>query len=98
MIRNFVDRIMELETLERAYREGIKLFVVYGRRRVGKTALLRRFLEGKRGVYFLCSQRGYEKDVERFSEEVSKLFNLPLRFKDFEEAFEFLARQGSSWW
>jgi len=94
MIRKFVDRIMELETLERAYREGIKLFVVYGRRRVGKTALLRRFLEGKRGVYFLCSQRGYEKDVERFSEEVSKLFNLPLRFKDFEEAFEFLTRQG----
>jgi len=95
MIRKrFVDRKRELEALEGLYREKAKLVVVYGRRRVGKTALLRKFLEGKRGIYFLCSQRGYEKDLERFSEEVGAAFGLPLRFKDFEEAFEFLARQG----
>ena len=94
MIRKFVDRKKELETLETAYQRGVKLFIVYGRRRVGKTTLLRKFLEDKRGIYFLCSQRGYEKDVERFSKEISKLFNLPLRFENFEEAFEFLAKQG----
>ncbi len=94
MIRKFVDRKKELEALEKAYQRGVKLFIVYGRRRVGKTALLRKFLEDKRGIYFLCSQRGYEKDVERFSKEISKLFNLPLKFENFEEAFEFLAKQG----
>lgn len=94
MIRKFVDRKDELEALERAYQKGVKLFIVYGRRRVGKTTLLRRFLENKRGIYFLCSQRGYEKDVERFSREVGKLFDMPLKFEDFEEAFEFLAKQG----
>jgi AAA+ ATPase superfamily predicted ATPase len=94
MIRKFVDRKVELEALEKAYQKGVNLFVVYGRRRVGKTTLLRKFLENKRGVYFLCSQRGYEKDVKRFSEEVGKLFGLPLSFRDFEEAFEFLAKQG----
>ena len=94
MIRKFVNRKVELEALEKAYQKGVNLFVVYGRRRVGKTMLLRKFLENKRGVYFLCSQRGYEKDVKRFSEEVGKLFGLPLSFRDFEEAFEFLAKQG----
>ncbi|WP_048151713.1 ATP-binding protein [Thermococcus cleftensis] len=94
MIRKFVDRKGELEALEKAYQKGVNLFIVYGRRRVGKTALLRKFLEDKWGIYFLCSQRGYEKDVERFSVEVSKLFNLPLKFKDFGEAFEFLVKQG----
>ena len=94
MIRKFINRRRELEALERAYQRGDRLFVVYGRRRVGKTALLRKFLEGKRGIYFLCSQRGYEKDIERFSAEVSKLFKLPLKFRDFEDAFEFLANQG----
>jgi len=95
MIRKrFVDRKRELEALERLYRERARLVVVYGRRRVGKTALLRKFLEGKRGIYFLCSQRGYEKDLERFSEEVGAVFGLPLKFRDFEEAFKFLASQG----
>ncbi len=92
--KRFVDRKRELKVLERLYEDGAKLVVVYGRRRVGKTTLLRKFLEGKRGIYFLCSQRGYEKDLERFSEEVGAVFGLPLKFRDFEEAFKFLTSQG----
>ena len=94
MIRKFVDREYELKVLDDAYERRERLVVVYGRRRVGKTALLRKFLEGKKGIYFLCSLRGYEKDVERFSKTVGETFKLPLKFKDFEEAFEFLKGQG----
>ncbi|MFA4669403.1 ATP-binding protein [Pyrococcus kukulkanii] len=94
MIRKFVNRRRELEVLEEAWREGSRLFIVYGRKRVGKTALLRKFLENKRGIYFLCSQRGYEKDVERFSHEVSSFIDAPIQFKSFKDAFEFLKRQG----
>lgn len=44
----FVDREAELEFLERRYREERPhLLVIYGRRRVGKTELLKRFLAGK---------------------------------------------------
>ena len=94
MIRKFVDREDELKILEDAYKRGERLIIVYGRRRIGKTALLRKFLEEKRGIYFLCSQRGYEKDVERFSKTLGKAFRLPLRFEGFEDAFEFLKSQG----
>ncbi|HII60977.1 ATP-binding protein [Pyrococcus horikoshii] len=94
MIRKFVNRKRELETLEKLYEKGANLVVIYGRRRVGKTALLRKFLEEKRGIYFLCSRRGYEKDLKRFSQELSKFFGIPLSFEDFEDAFEFLSKQG----
>ncbi len=94
MIRKFVNRRRELEVLERVRRGGFRLFVVYGRRRVGKTALLRKFLENKRGIYFLCSQRGHEKDLERFSHEISSFIGAPVRFESFRDAFKFLRGQG----
>jgi len=53
----FIDREAELEFLERRYREGRPhLLVLYGRRRVGKTELLKRFLAGKPCVYFLAAR------------------------------------------
>ncbi|ASJ08579.1 ATPase [Thermococcus siculi] len=94
MIRKFVDRKRELEILEELYNRGANLIVVYGRRRVGKTTLLRKFLKDKRGIYFLCSQRGYEKDLERFSEAVSEFLGMPVKFDSFEDAFRFLAKHG----
>lgn len=47
-IRKFINREKELEALEKEYqKESFSLFVIYGRRRVGKTELLRKFGEGK---------------------------------------------------
>jgi len=52
----FVDREEELALLERAWTSDVaELFVVYGRRRVGKTALLRRFAQGKPGAFWVAS-------------------------------------------
>ena len=53
----FVDRERELKYLEERYAERkAHLIVVYGRRRVGKTELLKRFIQGKPCVYFLASR------------------------------------------
>jgi AAA+ ATPase superfamily predicted ATPase len=50
----FVNRISELELLEKRYASGkAEFFVLYGRRRVGKTELLARFCEGKRSIFFV---------------------------------------------
>ncbi len=50
----FVDRVSELELLEKRYASGkAEFFVLYGRRRVGKTELLARFCEGKRSIFFV---------------------------------------------
>lgn len=50
----FVNRVSELELLEKRYASGkAEFFVLHGRRRVGKTELLARFCEGKRSVFFV---------------------------------------------
>jgi len=44
----FINREAELTQLENLYATGrAELFILYGRRRVGKTELLRAFCEGK---------------------------------------------------
>lgn len=50
----FVNRVSELDLLEKRYASGkAEFFVLYGRRRVGKTELLARFCVGKRSVFFV---------------------------------------------
>jgi hypothetical protein len=52
----FVDREQELGLLEQAWNsERAELIVVYGRRRVGKTALLRAFCEGHPGTMWVAT-------------------------------------------
>lgn len=50
----FVNRLSELDLLEKRFESGkAEFFVLYGRRRVGKTELLARFCEGKRAIFFV---------------------------------------------
>jgi uncharacterized protein len=51
----FVDRFAELRLLEQRYAsDQAELFVLYGRRRVGKTELLTHFCEGKRHIFYVA--------------------------------------------
>jgi hypothetical protein len=50
----FINRVSELDLLEKRFASGkAEFFVLYGRRRVGKTELLARFCEGKRSIFFV---------------------------------------------
>ena len=54
----FWDREQEMDALERAYaRPEGQLVVIYGRRRVGKTALIREFGRGKPVIFFLADRQ-----------------------------------------
>lgn len=53
----FVNRVSELALLEKHYSSNqAELFVLYGRRRVGKTELLAHFCENKRHLFFVADQ------------------------------------------
>ena len=70
----FVDRRKELEFLERKWREkGPQLIVIYGRRRVGKTFLLKEFLKGKRGVYVLLTGDSIKENIKVMKEAFARL-------------------------
>ena len=48
----FINREQELDNLEQRYlTQGPELFVLYGRRRIGKTELLLQFCKDKRSIY-----------------------------------------------
>ncbi len=78
MVLNFVNRESELRTLEGWTRSPkFEFLVVSGRRRVGKTYLLKRLLERQDGLYFLCDRGGTERNAVRFREEVATLLSEP---------------------
>ncbi|MEA2054552.1 MAG: ATP-binding protein [Candidatus Thermoplasmatota archaeon] len=97
MIRKFVNRKSELEFLESAYeKKGLQVIVMYGRRRVGKTELIKKFIENKDAIYFLADQRGSKKNIERFVGHIQEHFNLPpLRIDSFEDAFKLIAEKSN---
>jgi len=63
----FVNRNDELNFLDSAYRSGRSEFIViYGRRRIGKTELLREFIKDKNAVYFLADERSDQDNLSDF--------------------------------
>jgi len=49
----FVNRTEELAYLKRLYKEkNGRLLIIYGRRRIGKTELLRQFSKDKKHLFF----------------------------------------------
>ena len=68
----------ELETLERLYvSDSFEMVVLYGRRRVGKTALIDEFAKDKRTLYFTAMQQSAKMNLEDFSRTVAAFFDLP---------------------
>ncbi len=96
--RQFVNRESELKTLESAWETPTaQLITIWGRRRVGKSALLSRFASAKRALY-LYGTRATEQDILRnFSDAAATAFGQEyLRsnpFRTWDPALEFLAAQ-----
>lgn len=91
----FHDRKVELEALETAVEaSGHDLYVVYGRRRVGKTELLKRFCADRPHIYFLAAQEAETRQREKFVEQVAGHFDERVpRIDGWDEAFEYLGEK-----
>lgn len=91
----FIGRKKELAALEAEYERGGSFVVLYGRRRVGKTALIKRFIEGKRALYFLCSLEDSAVNLRRFAQQAATFINSPLlasaSFDDWRPVFRAIA-------
>lgn len=71
----FLDRERELQFLERRYgMGGPEFIVIYGRRRVGKTALLLEFISRHGGIYLLARETSNLENLKRFSDRLSEYF------------------------
>lgn len=67
----FIGRVEELEYLEELYSEGGSRCAILGSRGVGKTALIRRFCEGKPSIVFDCRRGNDEAKLAYMADALS---------------------------
>ena len=91
----FVGRQQELKKLNMMYESGqFEFAVIYGRRRVGKTTLIKEFCKGKKAIYFVAREANDIINIENFSADVftvtSKESQGNVYFSNWEKAFDYI--------
>ena len=75
-IMKFVDRKNELEFLNKEYsKEESSLIILYGRRRIGKTSLIKEFGKSKNMLYFLATEESEAQNREMLKNIIASKFN-----------------------
>ena len=76
---DFIGRTAELSLLAKAFESPrSELIPIYGRRRVGKSELILRFMADRPGVYYLGQQSAAALQVREFLAEAARGLGLPL--------------------
>lgn len=91
----FIDRKEELRSLNVKWGKAEpQLIVVYGKRRVGKTELIKQFIKNKPGIYFLADKRATIEQLRELSRLIGSYFNDTLLikqgFKEWLDVFIYL--------
>ncbi|MBS3780514.1 MAG: AAA family ATPase, partial [Desulfovermiculus sp.] len=82
MVR-FVDREKEFRFLEGEFsRNRASLVVVYGRRRIGKTTLIKHFIQDKSAFYFVATEESERENRRNFQHAVAEYTQHPFLKKD----------------
>ncbi len=94
----FINREQELESLEQMYRSGnAEFFVLYGRRRIGKTELVLQFCKNRPSIYFLASQQKEHDHLQQLKQVAQHVIDDPLleniTFNDWESALIYFAQK-----
>ena len=90
----FIDRINEMATLEKEYkRDNASMVVIFGRRRVGKTELIRHFIKNKPSLYFLATEEAETMNRMAFQEQVADFLNSDLLRGSSIDRWELLFQQ-----
>ena len=94
----FLGREQELAELEDLYaQDRFQLFILYGRRRVGKTTLLNEFCKNKNTIFYSAEQSNTKLNLDKFSELVFQYYGETSlsAFTTWERALSYIhQRQG----
>ena len=92
----FSNRTSELKELDKAADAG-GLLVLFGRRRVGKTRLLRHWLSRREGLYSQAIEASREIQIEQVHSDIRQGLSTTLEPKSWSELFELLNLQKKPW-
>lgn len=90
----FIGRDKELDALDRLYKsDKFEFVVIYGRHRVGKTALINHFIDDKKAIYFMGVESNEKQNLENFSKsiiEFSSGIQAETSFSSYQAALEYV--------
>jgi hypothetical protein len=94
----FIGREVEILELNRLYdMEGFKFIVMYGRRRVGKTALIAEFAKNKDSILYISIEQNDKAALESFSAKILERFPAAASmldcFPSWDKAFSYISEQ-----
>ena len=83
-----------MKTLEKEYLRESSFTVIYGRRRTGKTTLIKEFIKNKNSFYFFADKQSEFIQIDRFKKQLAIYFNDNLldkvTIKDWDTLFNYL--------
>lgn len=90
----FIGRERELNSLEKLYAsDKFEFAVIYGKRRVGKTALINHFIRNKKAIYFMGVESNDKQNLENFSKNILEYgvgIQADTAFLSFQAALEYV--------
>ena len=96
----FIGREKELKQLEKLYdSDRFEFAVIYGRRRVGKTAIINEFVKGKDAICFTGVETNAKQNLENFSKcilEFGTGIEADTTFASFQAALEYVFKLSES--
>lgn len=90
----FVGREKEVQMIQnRIDNDGFEFGIIYGRRRIGKTTLLKEILKRNKGIYFVASEMDYAYNLDQFAKVIANYFNEPVTFSSMEMLFKYVIQK-----
>ncbi len=91
----FIGRQEELKKLDNEYTRDSSFVVIYGRRRIGKTTLIKEFVKDKTAFYFLATEELENQSMKRLAGVIARATGNPLlqkaTFTDWLDLFQIIA-------
>lgn len=89
----FINRKREMATLEKEYTREKSFVVLYGRRRTGKTTLIKEFITDKNAFYFFADKQNESLQISRFKKQLAEYFKdeflKKIEINDWDTIFDY---------
>lgn len=97
MMKEFIGRQRELDALDSiCKKEGFQMMVLYGRRRVGKSTLLQKFIEGKKSIFYTAVRSSSQRNLKLLSDYVVEALAPEMQgisFDSYEQLFHWIGEK-----
>ncbi|RRK34949.1 ATP-binding protein [Schaedlerella arabinosiphila] len=101
-MEKFIGRKNELDALEKLYNTpGFQMTVIYGRRKIGKSTLIKEFIKEKKAVFFTATRAGIHRNLELLGKQALEVLAPAvgaLAFENMDALFSFIGDSCQEAW